>query len=79
MSDVGEQLVEVGDVAGLAGVGAGVVQHVHAEPGGAPRDRAPDAPVADDAERRAVHVAAEVLRDRPSPCQRPARRSASAS
>ena len=62
----GEQLVEVGDVAGLAGVGARVVQHLHPEAGRAARDRAADAAVADDAERRAVHVATEVLRDRPS-------------
>ena len=65
--DVGrrEQLVEVGDVAGLAGVGARVVQHLHAEARRAARDRAPDAAVADDAERRAVHVSAEILRDPP--------------
>ena len=63
---VGEQPVEVADVPGLAGVGAGVVQDAHAEAGGPPGHRPPDAAVADEAERGAVHVAAEVLVDAPA-------------
>ena len=35
------------------------MEHLHAEPLGAPRDRLADAPEADDPERRAGHLGAE--------------------
>ncbi len=67
---LGQQPVEIAAPAGHAGVATRVVQHLHAEAGGAPGDRLPDATEADDAEDGAVHVAPEVLVDvpaRPSP------------
>ena len=57
-----------------------VVQHAHAEAAGATRDRAADRAEADEAEGRAVDVAAELLGyERASPPRRPPRRLASAS
>ena len=49
--EIREQLVEIGGVAGLAGVVTGMVEHAHPEPGGPARDGAPDAAESDDAER----------------------------
>ena len=51
MSATRQQVVEIGDPSGDPGVVARVVQHLHAEPRGAARDRLADAPVADDPER----------------------------
>ena len=47
----------------IAGVGAGVVQHLHAEPRGPSGDGPTDAPVPDDPEGGAVHVDAQVVAD----------------
>ena len=46
---------------------AGAVQHAHAEARGPARDRLPDAPEADDPERRAVHVGSEQRHRAPRP------------
>ena len=66
--DVGraEQLVEVARSSRAGRCRARVVQHRHPEPGGPPRHRLADAAVAHDPERGAVHVGAQVLRDRPA-------------
>ena len=64
--DLAEQLVEVADPAGQSGVVAGVVHHLHPEAGGPAGDGLADAAEPDEPERRAVHVAAEVLQDPPA-------------
>ena len=51
---------------GTPGVGAGVVEDVHAEAGRATGDGLTDPAEADEPERRAVHVASEVLVDPPA-------------
>ena len=80
--DVGarQQVVEVGDPPGDAGVVARVVQHLHAEAGGAARDGLADAPEADDAERaRRARRRRGSRFDAEARSIVPARRSASAS
>ena len=66
MSDSGEQLVEIGDVTRRrrCRCARGAAPSCRTRRHGAQRPA--DAAVADDAERRAVHVAAEVLRDAPA-------------
>ena len=61
--DPGQQVVEVGDPTGEAGVAARVVEHLHTEPGGPAGHRLADATEADDPERRAVDVDAEEVAD----------------
>ena len=63
MSRAAQQVVEVLHPPGDPGVGARVVQHLHAEPRGAAGDRLSDAAVPHDPERGAVDVDAQEVAD----------------